>query len=140
MFGDSQWSSDSLEHWPLVNLSGIFSFLLKSKDFKGDIGHYKTEKAFSYFSSGFVGTISRATIPDKEEMEKHQPWILSKDNGEIIAAWCTCTAGFRKTWNHVAACLYKVEYGICNVFLTIINYTIPIPNLYSSINLIDCFT
>ena len=35
-----------------------------------------------------------------------------KTDGEILCAWCSCTAGFSQTCNHVIAVAYKIEYAI----------------------------
>jgi hypothetical protein len=42
----------------LVDLGQIFSFVLSRKEQDMDfVGHYKTQKAYSYYQSGFVDTI-----------------------------------------------------------------------------------
>jgi hypothetical protein len=54
-FKDEVWS-----YWPKVDLGQIFSFVLhvsrkeQGMDF---VGHYKTQKAYSYYQSGFVDAI-----------------------------------------------------------------------------------
>jgi hypothetical protein len=51
---DEVWSSD-VKNWPKVDLSQIFSFVLSRKEQDMDfVGHYKTQKAYSYYQSGFV--------------------------------------------------------------------------------------
>ena len=56
-FKDEVWSSD-VKNWPKVDLSQIFSFVLSRKEHEIDFaGHYKTQKAYSYYQSGFVDTI-----------------------------------------------------------------------------------
>ena len=49
-------------------------------------------------------------------------WIAidknSKTENQILCAWCLCMADDNETYNHVIACLYKVDYantkGFCN--------------------------
>ena len=52
-FRDEVWS-----YWPKVDLGQIFSFVLSRKEQDmACVGHYKTQKAYSYYQSGFVDTI-----------------------------------------------------------------------------------
>ena len=41
-----------------------------------------------------------------------QVWILTEKSGEILCAYCTCTAGLCRCCNHVIAALYKVEHAV----------------------------
>lgn len=41
---------------------------------------------------------------------------MAEQCGDIIVSWCSCTAGYVTTCNHVIAVLYKVEYAISNNF------------------------
>ena len=43
---------------PKVNLGNIFEYILRMKEFdKEYMGKFKDQKAYSYFDSGFVGSI-----------------------------------------------------------------------------------
>ena len=113
--------------WPLMDMGKIFSFILKHKEFETDyIGKYKTEKAFSYFDSKFVGPIlsciqddrsilkTEVTPSQKVNDSPRSVWLCVKKDGEIVTAWCSCTAGNSQTCNHVIAACYKIEYAITN--------------------------
>ena len=49
------WKND-LTTWPAIDLGKIFSFILSKKEFH-NVEKYKMCKAYSYFASGFVGTV-----------------------------------------------------------------------------------
>ncbi|GFS05285.1 YqaJ viral recombinase domain [Elysia marginata] len=86
-----QWSKDAIDKWPLVDMGKIFSYILKSSDFTADfVGKYKTQKAYSYFASKFVGPLWWTQLPHKDDFsfitgevtpsqsvrgECHKPWL-----------------------------------------------------------------
>ena len=119
-----EWYED-VSLWPCVDLGKIFSFIISKKAFETEyIGQYKAKKAFSYFMSGFVHEInsskvspemvvlkSRVTPSQKVRDDPREAWILCRKNGDILCAYCSCTAGFGECCNHVVAILYKVEYA-----------------------------
>ena len=127
MISDKDWKND-VSKWPLIDLGKIFTFILKHKEFDTDyIGKYKTEKAYSYFDSKFVGPILSTVVTGEEDvfilkadvtpsMKMHDAarrvWVCVKPDGEIVCTWCSCTAGFSQTCNHVIAVAYKVEFAI----------------------------
>ncbi|VDI60598.1 Hypothetical predicted protein [Mytilus galloprovincialis] len=121
-FLDSVWSDD-VKLWPTIDLGMIFSFILKNKEQDLDfVGKYKTQKAYSYYESGFVDVIKSTTVRDNTVIksrvtpsqsvrnEPHEVWISIKAN-EIKSCWCSCIAGMAQTCNHVIAVLYKLEYA-----------------------------
>ena len=87
------------------------------------IGKYKTQKAYSYFASNFVGKITVHEHDDHKIIKgtvtrsfairdvPHKVWVAFQGN-IISGAWCTCIAGTAQTCNHILALLYKVEYAI----------------------------
>lgn len=117
---------DCVTKWPHTNIGQIFSFILGKKAFDTDyIGQYKIRKAYSYFKSGFVHTVYSKTIHGQDKVllfasvtpsqrireEPHKVWIICKSPGEILGAYCSCTAGYSQCCNHVIALLYKVEFA-----------------------------
>ena len=42
---------------------------------------------------------------------KHQLRILFKNTGDVVAAFCSCTAGFCQCCNHIVAALYKINFA-----------------------------
>ena len=118
-FKDEVWS-----YWSKVDLGQIFSFVLSRKEQdKEFVGHYKSQKAYSYYQSGFVDTIyftslngtkvvtSRVSPSQSIRDEAHDVWIALNKRHEIVVSWCSCIGGLAQTCNHVIAVLYKVEYG-----------------------------
>ena len=42
---------------------------------------------------------------------KHQLWILFKNTGDVVAPFCSCTAGFCQCCKHIVAALYKINFA-----------------------------
>jgi hypothetical protein len=116
------WSND-VSLLPPIDIGKIFHFLLENREFNTDyVGKYKTQKAYSYLKSKFVGQIMikascnnnciikcEVKRSQKMQAEPAKVWIVLNENGESLGAWCTCTAGYGKTCNHIVAVLYKAE-------------------------------
>ena len=124
--GGEKWTKD-VGQWPLIDMGKIFAFILNHKEFETDyIGKYKTEKAYSYFDSRFVGPMlchvhedkcilkTEVTPSQKVKDAPRSVWLCAKKDGEILTAWCDCTAGYSQTCNHIIAACYKIEYAITN--------------------------
>ncbi|XP_071177650.1 uncharacterized protein [Mytilus edulis] len=120
---DDDWSSD-VKEWPKIDLGKIFSFILSKKEQDMDfIGHYKTQKAYSYYQSGFVDTVFCATLNGSQIIKSHvtpsqsirnkphDVWLAVNNENEIEVSWCSCIAGLAQTCNHVIAVLYKIEFA-----------------------------
>ena len=121
---------DDLTVWPKVNLGNVFEYILRMKEFdKEYIGKCKDQKAYSYFSSGFVGEILVSKINEGTKIalfcsvqgsvsihNKKEVWVVANPNGMIITAWCFCMTRASRYCNHVIAVLYKVEYANANNF------------------------
>ena len=122
---------DDIKQWPPVDLGKIFQYILDSKAFEADyVGQYKVKKAFSYFNSGFVSQIvlqnlsmnsetrivlKSSVLPSqKVSSASHSVWVLLKKSGEVMTAYCSCTAGLSRCCNHVIAVLYKIEYAVAS--------------------------
>ena len=66
----------------------IFDYVLKTRDFQRHfIGHYKDEKAYSYFDSGFVDE----TLPHTPDVamktvycKVRTLWVTIQDNAKIL--------------------------------------------------------
>ncbi|CAC5387142.1 unnamed protein product [Mytilus coruscus] len=120
---DDDWSSD-VKEWPKIDLGKIFSFILSKKEQDMDfIGHYKTQKAYSYYQSCFVDTVFCATLNGSQIIkshvtssqsvrnEPHDVWLAVNNENEIQVSWCSCIAGLAQTCNHVIAVFYKIEFA-----------------------------
>ena len=121
-FSDDSWTSD-VKGWPKVDLGKIFSFLISKKEQDMDfIGNYKSQKAYSYFMSGFVDIVysikengrhvikSCVTPSQSIRNEPHDLWMAIDEDHNILGSWCRCIAGHAQICNHVIAVLYKLEY------------------------------
>ncbi|CAC5370027.1 unnamed protein product [Mytilus coruscus] len=120
---DDDWSSD-VKEWPKIDLGKIYSFILSKKEQDMDfIGHYKTQKAYSYYQSGIVDTVFCATLNGSQIIkshvtpsqsvrnEPHDVWLTVNNENEIQVSWCSCIAGLAQTCNHVIAVLYKIQFA-----------------------------
>ena len=122
---------DSITSWPQINLGKIFHYIIENKAFDTDyIGQYKVKKAYSYFKSGFVSQIlvfnegnenkillKSSVLPSQNvSSAEHIVWILADASGNIITAYCSCTAGLSQCCNHVIAVMYKIEYAVSQGF------------------------
>ena len=98
-FKDEVWS-----YRPKVDLGQIFSFVLLRKDMVF-VGHSKSQKAYSYYQSGFVDTIYFTSLNDTKVVtsrvspsqsirnEAHDVWIALIWRHVIVVSWCSCTEG-----------------------------------------------
>lgn len=124
-----QWIDD-VRSWPDLDEGKLFSFILKHKAVDSDyIGKNKDQKAFSFYESGFVGTLYTYTVPAKKMLfvkgdvtpstkvrdDPHKAWILfaipKKGECEILTTWSTCVAGSSLCCNHTIALMYKLNYA-----------------------------
>lgn len=108
--------------WPLVPTFYIIRFLMMNSAVD-DLSDYKSSKAYSYFEKGWLGNILYNDLDgpfcflktDCRPSQKisdvfHKLWLLiSKADGNVLRAHCTCMAGMGSTCNHVAAALFRVE-------------------------------
>ena len=88
-----------------------------------DLSDYKGSKAYSYFKQGWLSNISYHSLGSSKCLLKsecrpserlrdspHKLCVcLSKKEGKVITAHCTCMAGMSSTCNRVAAALFRVE-------------------------------
>lgn len=119
-----QWIDD-VSSWPDLDEGRLFSFILKHKAVDLDyIGKYKDQKEFSFYESGFVGSLLTYTVPGTNKLfvkgdivpstkvrdDPHKAWILcdipKKGECEILTTWCTCVAGSSLCCNHIIALMY----------------------------------
>lgn len=93
-----------------------------------DLNDYKSSKAYSYFSNGWLGPILyhevepassycflKADCRPSQRINDppHNLWIcVTKSNGKIKSAHCDCMAGMSETCNHIAALLFRLEAAV----------------------------
>ena len=116
--------------WPNILYPDIFNYLtlIPAELGSKDLCDYKSSKAYSYFTNGWLGQISYHDIhescgycllkTDCRPSERlndppHKLWICAeKKTGKIQCAHCSCMAGMSQTCNHVAAALFRVEAAV----------------------------
>ena len=120
---------DKVKQWPPVDLGIIFQYILDCKAFEADyVGQYKVKKAFSHFHSGFVSQIVLQNLSMNSETRivlksfvlpsqkvssaSHSIRVLLNKSGDVMTAYCSCTAGLSRYCNHCIAVLYKIEYAV----------------------------
>lgn len=101
---DKRWS-DSPMLWPQISFGDIYTYLIKTP---GPFTHeklkaFKSLEAYDYFISRKVGPISslkkkgvkvlKAEVRPESQRDSHLPWVIVKEDGEIITAHCDCKAG-----------------------------------------------
>ena len=91
---------------------------------------YKQGKVYRYFTNKFIEEILFHYVSDESKfcilktkcvpsqrvsMKQYDVWVICRKNkgdfigGEILAGYCTCTAGLLGSCNHVAGLLFQVE-------------------------------
>ena len=136
------WLSEqeSIKAWPTTLYPDIFNFLSFNPSELGstDLNDYKTSKAYTYYSEGWLNPINYHEISKHSKMcifkgtckpsqrvseASHKLWVvIEKSSGKVLRGHCTCMAGFSQTCNHVAAILFRIEaavrMGLTNPFCT----------------------
>ena len=126
---------EGIKFWPLRLYPDIFNFLAfhPSELASKDLSDYKTSKAYSYHSQGWVSTLDfhnisgnskycvlKGTCRPSQRISDipHKLWVcIVKQSGNIVSSHCTCMAGMAQTCNHVAAALFRLEAS-CRLGLT----------------------
>ena len=116
LIAEDEWRN-YMTTWPALDLGKVFSFILSKKEFDSDyVGKYKVCKAYSFFASGFVDTLySHTFVTIGEYILKCRvtpSQRVGEGGGGVLSAWCSCTAGYSQSCNHVMALLYKVEHAV----------------------------
>ena len=111
----------------MVMYGDIFVYLMfhPSELKSDDLSDYKTCKAYSYYSDGWLMPLEYNSISGESpycimrgECRKsqkindppHKLWIIvEKKNGKILCGHCSCMAGMGQTCNHVAAAFFRME-------------------------------
>ena len=126
-----------MKKWPRLYFSDISRFysLVLGKD---NVIHrleceLKQRKVCGYFTNSFIGEILYHNIDEKSkfcllrtkcvpsqrvDMKQYDVWMDSRKDlvdsigGEILSAYCTCTAGLHGSFNYVAGLLFRVEAAV----------------------------
>lgn len=98
---------DGISKWPPVTAFSVIKFLMIGSEVE-DLNDYKSSKAYSYFKQGWLGELFYNSLegtnycyvkgncrPSQRINDtNHQLWLLlSKTEGNILRAHCSCMAG-----------------------------------------------
>ena len=99
-------ANGGMRKWPRLTYEKIYSYLKSSGiDSADHINAYKEGKAFSYFQCEFVKelkvreengyTILKCRVTRSQSLrdDPHIVWAAFNDDGLILTAYCSCTAG-----------------------------------------------
>ncbi|XP_053389785.1 uncharacterized protein LOC128552753 isoform X2 [Mercenaria mercenaria] len=132
------WLTEKLGRpkWPSVYITDISDYLnTKNPEtlMKRLLNEYKEGKAYRYFSSEWVKEVhyhdlgehsdkciikSKVTPSQAVNNKAYDVWIvIRKDKntvpgGQILNAYCSCTAGMMGSCNHIAGVLFRMEYAV----------------------------
>ncbi|KAH3817459.1 hypothetical protein DPMN_118996 [Dreissena polymorpha] len=122
--------------WPSIYITDISAYLNYSTPqdvINRLLNEYKEGKAYRYFESKWVQEVfvhdirpnsdkcvlkCKVTPSQSLNNKAYDAWaVVKKDGangpgGEIISAYCSCTAGMLGACNHVAGLLFRVEYAV----------------------------
>lgn len=108
---DSGWEGEAsgMYKWPKITHGDIVTYLngKSGLDAKDTLNKYKEGKAYSFYSSDFVKEVminrhsdclsflkTCVTHSTKMNEPPHRTWAcISHPGGEVLRAYCTCTAG-----------------------------------------------
>ncbi|KAK3108959.1 hypothetical protein FSP39_019796 [Pinctada imbricata] len=130
LYENWQDEKQGMRHWPPIFITDLTKFLMsyESEDTaKQHLNQYKIGKAYQYFKSEWLKEVyyhpvdraslycflrAKCTPSQSLRSDAHTAWICcEKVSGDIKSAYCTCTAGYEQTCNHVAGLLFRVEYA-----------------------------
>lgn len=132
------WKGEKLgmNLWPSIYVTDISQYLgceTPKNVIHRLLNEYKEGKAYRYFDSEWVKEVfvheiraksdqcllkAKVTPSQSINQKCYNVWIaVRKDSergpgGEILSAYCTCTAGMLGTCNHVAGVLFRVEHAV----------------------------
>ena len=135
---DNGWlgEKDGMVKWPSLYIMDITQYLniRTPKDIIHRLlNEYKEGKAYRYFHSDWVKEIffhpfcarsdfcilkARVTPSQSIRNKEYDAWIIIKKDGEnapggqIMSAYCTCTAGMLGCCNHIAGVLFRIEHAV----------------------------
>ncbi|CAN7940649.1 unnamed protein product, partial [Ixodes hexagonus] len=115
------------ELWPRVEMTDIHDYLILMTSFvtRKQLKAHKSLDAHNYLTSGWVQEPSLKSVSANRVIVVSQVnhslslsvpplkvWLLVKDDGEVVAAHCTCMAGNGEVCSHIAALLFYLEVGV----------------------------
>jgi len=106
---ENQFVDDVLK-WPNVAYGDLYNYLIKTPGpyTKESMDAYKSLEAYNFFYCGHVRTVffyetsptssyaillAKVNPSQKSASNFHEAWVLTKRNGTIQTAHCTCMAG-----------------------------------------------
>ena len=103
-----EWSPD-VAKWPSIEYGDIFSyFISRPGTFTMEqLASWKQLEAYNYFKNNHVRTVFSSACKDGRSVvlkakvnpsqnspeQAHEAWLISRKDGTIVTAHCTCKAG-----------------------------------------------
>ena len=101
---------NAMQLWPPVEFGHIFCYFIQRPGIytRQEMLQWKQLEAYNYFKSGFVRTVEVWDLRNNSQCvilkslvnpsmrspdNAHQPWVVTKKDGDIVTAHCTCMAG-----------------------------------------------
>ena len=128
---------DGIQTWPsvyIMDISQYFENVIDSSDLIHRLHcEYKEGKAYRYFTDEFVKEVlihpisesskycikkTKCTPSQRVSAKPYDVWVVvEKDTpihpgGQILSAYCSCTAGLLGSCNHVAGMLFRIEAAV----------------------------
>ncbi|XP_031334306.1 uncharacterized protein LOC116164293 [Photinus pyralis] len=120
--------STNINDFPRVTYFDIVNYLVfnKSAYTQDEFKAYKSLEAYNLFHSKWIKTLCVKKITNSDNVlllsevihsqRLNLPpvslWCVVKNNGEVLTAHCTCTAGLGECCSHVGAALFAVEAAV----------------------------
>jgi hypothetical protein len=112
--------------WPAITYVHVCMYLIlyPSPYTQEDMLNYKSMDSFKNFQNGWVRevlvkeinqkkvVIGKVTHSQRLNEKPLIPWVITEDNGKILAANCNCIAGLGETCSHVASLLWAIAAGV----------------------------
>ena len=115
-----------LTEWPDVTYAEVYDYLVLTVSFytRDQLKAKKSLDDYNFFVNGWVNGVTVLKVDNSSinylflSTVKHSQsvslpplrvWVITKSDGEVITAHCTCMAGLGEVCSHVAAVLFAAE-------------------------------
>jgi len=111
--------------WPDVTYAEVYDYLVLTASFytRDQIKAKKSLDGYNFFLNGWLNGVTVVKVDNKNNhlflaTVKHSQsvllpplkvWVITKQDGEVITAHCTCMAGLGEACSHAAAVLFAAE-------------------------------
>jgi len=110
--------------WPDVTYAKVYDYLVLTVSFytRDQIKAKKSLDGYNFFANGWLNSVTVLSVGNGNYLflstVKHSQsvslpplkvWVITKSDGEVITAHCTCMAGLGEACSHVASVLFAAE-------------------------------